>query len=431
MNNLLTAASTLCLVLSASSGGAADFFFKDGDRVVMIGDSITEQHLHSSYVEAWTLTRFPAWDLKFVNSGIGGDTSPGGNGRFKRDVLAYAPTAMTVNFGMNDAGGPNDWPLTNERDDKEYRKGLQGIADQAKAANIRVAWLTPQAVEIQAVGPSILNYNHNLEKFSADVKETAATNGNALFIDQFHPFVTAVDKARAADQKNRIGGGDPVHPGPPGQALMAATILKGMSFPTVVAATEIDLSSRKVVQNQNCEVVGLKVGLDGKIEFQQKDKALPFFPEEARSILPWVPILEEMNFYGLKVTGLKAGQYDVRLDGVKVGDYSATVLNTGVNLAPAVLKAGPVADQVKAVWTAIRAKNTYFHDKIFAGVLRAGGAPEFLEITPEQIEAKRQEVFKKRMEKMPELFADIKKALVMNSHLVEIVPVLETKTDTK
>lgn len=412
--------AAVCLFLALLPGEAADFALKDGDKVVMIGDSITEQHLHSSYVEAWALTRFPAWDLKFVNSGIGGDTAPGGNNRFKRDVLAYAPTAMTVNFGMNDAGGPgNNW---NEARFRNYMKGQQGIADQAKTAGIRVTWLTPQAVEIQAEGPSILPDNLNLEKFSAGVKEIAATNGNALFVDQFHPFAAVVDKARAANPKNRIGGGDPVHPGPPGQSLMAASILKGLSFPMLVAAVEIDASTGKLVASRNCTVEGLKIGADGKIEFQQKDNALPFFPEEAKSILAWAPILEEMNDYRLKITGLKAGQYELRLGGVKVGDYSAEVLGAGVNLAPAVLGAGPIADQVKAVWSAIRAKNQYFHDKIFHGVLRAGGVPDFLEITPEMLEAKRTEAFKKRMEKMPELFDAIRKALVMQSHPVEIAP---------
>src|SRR6202047_1976104 len=92
------------LVVAVPPSSAEEFFFKDGDVVVMIGDSITEQHLYSNYVEMWTVTRFPAWKLTFRNTGIGGDRSPGGNGRFKRDVLRYNPTAMTVDFGMNDGG---------------------------------------------------------------------------------------------------------------------------------------------------------------------------------------------------------------------------------------------------------------------------------------------------------------------------------------
>src|SRR3954452_9676264 len=94
----------LLLVAPPSPARAADFFFKDGDTVVMIGDSITEQHLYSNYVEMWTVARFPAWKLTFRNTGIGGDTSGGGNSRFQRDILRYHPTAITVDFGMNDAG---------------------------------------------------------------------------------------------------------------------------------------------------------------------------------------------------------------------------------------------------------------------------------------------------------------------------------------
>src|SRR5438094_4245514 len=90
------------VALWAAPARAADFFFKDGDTVVIIGDSITEQHLYSNYVEMWTVTRFPDWDITFRNVGIGGDRSTGGNSRFKRDVVAHKPTAMTVDFGMND-----------------------------------------------------------------------------------------------------------------------------------------------------------------------------------------------------------------------------------------------------------------------------------------------------------------------------------------
>src|SRR5262245_48093459 len=100
---------------------AEEFFLKNGDVVVMIGDSITEQHLYSNYVEMWTVTRFPNWNLIFRNTGIGGDTSTGGNRRFRRDVLAYQPTAMTVDFGMNDGG----YGGFQEGRYKAYMRGLQ------------------------------------------------------------------------------------------------------------------------------------------------------------------------------------------------------------------------------------------------------------------------------------------------------------------
>ena len=421
-NSLQSTAAAMSLLLAAMPCTAIDFFLKNGDKVVMMGDSITEQHLYSSYVEAWALTRFPAWDLQFFNVGIGGDNATWGGERFKRDVVSCGATAMTVNFGMNDCGGPGS--NFDEPRYKEFKNAMQKIADQIKAANIRVAWCTTTPAEVMDEGPSVLPYILNLEKYSAAVKEIAAANGDALFIDQFHPFVAAIDKARAVNPKNRIGGGDVVHPGPPGQTLMAAEILKGMSFPALVAAVEINAATRKVVQNRNCIIEGLKVAADGTIEFKQKDDALPFFPEgDAKNILPWVPILEQMNGYHLKVTGLKTGRYEVRLGGVKVANYSAVELGAGVNLAAAVLTAGPIADQVKAVAAAISEKNNYFHDKVFCEVLRGGDVPAFMEIPREQVEAKRMAVFNERMKKMPELFEAIRNTLVMQAHQVEIVPV--------
>ena len=202
-----------------------EFFFKDGDRAVVMGDSITEQHLYSNYLEAWTwLPIFPERKITFYNVGIGGDRSPSGSGRFVRDVAEYKPTVLTVEFGMNDAGYKAfQKPLFDN-----YMAGLAGIAKQAKESKLRVAWITPSPVERKENGPAIVGYNLTLEKFSEGVKKVAAENGG-LFVDQFHPCVAVENKARAVKPSNRITGGDMVHFGPPGHALMASAILKGMS----------------------------------------------------------------------------------------------------------------------------------------------------------------------------------------------------------
>jgi hypothetical protein len=49
--------------------------------------------------------------------------------------------------------------------------------------------------------------------------------------------------------------------------------------------------------------------------------------------------------------------------------------------------------------------------------------PEFMGISPEEVEAKRMAVFNERMKKMPELFEAIRKTLVIHDHQVEIVPI--------
>jgi lysophospholipase L1-like esterase len=389
----------------AKAPAAGKFFFKDGDKIVVMGDSITEQHLYSNYLEMWTVSRFPSWKLTFRNVGIGGDRSTGGNSRFKRDVLPYKATAMTVDFGMNDG---NYRPF-DEKAFAIYMKGLQGIADQAKAAGIRVAWVTPQPVEHNP-GNKAEFYNSTLEKFSAGVQQIAEKNGG-LFVDQFHPYWHVIKQARDAGEKGRITAGDAVHPGPPGQSLMAASILKGLHFPTLVAEVAIDATgSGKLVHARNCKVSGLKVG--DRVAFQQEDNALPYFPQAAKGILKFDPLLTAMNRYGLRVTGLTDGNYEIRLGGKKVAEHSAAELAKGVNLAEAALTTGPIADQVNKVWQAVESKNRYFHDMVFRGVVLNGRLKN----------QDRQALYEERMRRMPELDAAVRQALAMRPHEVEIVP---------
>ena len=163
----------------------------------------------------------------------------------------------------------------------------------------------------------------------------------------------------------------------------------------------------------------------GGISFKRLDSALPFFPEQAKSILKWAPLLEEMNEYGLKVTGLK-GKYEVKLGGKKVAEYTDKELAKGVNLAAAVLAAGPVADQVKDVVKAVNDKTNYYHGQIYSPLIlqrNIASNPDFKDVAKEDVAKHRDKLIAERMQKMPELDAAIRKALEPRPHLVEIVAV--------
>src|SRR5262249_16422507 len=158
-------------------------------------------------------------------------------------------------FGMNDGG----YKAFDEKLYDAYMKGLQGIADQAKKADIRVAWITPQPIERREPGDQLQAYNLTLEKFSAGVGEIAKKN-KGLFIAQYHPYLDVMNKARKTDPKILVTGGDAVHPGEPGQALMAAAILKGMHFPTLVSTVTIDLDAGEGgVKGNNCKITDAKL----------------------------------------------------------------------------------------------------------------------------------------------------------------------------
>lgn len=74
--------------------------FKDGDRAVFLGNSITDGGHYHSYIWLYYMTRFPYMDLRVMNAGIGGETAGDMYKRLDGDVLSKRPTVLTVTFGM-------------------------------------------------------------------------------------------------------------------------------------------------------------------------------------------------------------------------------------------------------------------------------------------------------------------------------------------
>ena len=112
--------------LAAGVRTNAEFPLKDGDIWVMAGDSITAQHLHSNYFEAFCFARYPQLKFAFRNSGVGGHTIPTTLARFDYDIAAWKPTVVSVELGMNDQGGtPTDKFVANMGAMVERIRGIQ------------------------------------------------------------------------------------------------------------------------------------------------------------------------------------------------------------------------------------------------------------------------------------------------------------------
>ena len=76
MKNLRIVGMFALLGMSAVvSVAKADPPLKSGDRVVFLGDSITEQKIHTRYVMNYFTLRYPGLDVTFRNAGMGGDSA--------------------------------------------------------------------------------------------------------------------------------------------------------------------------------------------------------------------------------------------------------------------------------------------------------------------------------------------------------------------
>src|SRR5207245_823469 len=99
-----------------------------------------------------------------------------------------------------------------------------------------------------------------------------------------------------------------------------------------------------------------------------------YIQPEARSILEYAPVVADLDRYLLKVTNLSPGTYTLTIDGEKAGSFTADELAKGANMA--LLTEGPIAKQAKAVSDAVFARNKYYHDQVFRGVVLNRNVPD-------------------------------------------------------
>jgi lysophospholipase L1-like esterase len=331
---------TLVLTALASlSLSAQDFYLKSGDTVVFYGDSITDQRLYTTFTETYAVTRFPTLDVRFVHSGWGGDRVSGGGGgpidvRLKRDVFVYKPTVMTIMLGMNDGR----YKAFDQDLFDTYANGIKNIVKAVKAERpgIRITLIQPSPYDDATRPPTFPGgYNAVLLRYSQFLKEFAQSDH--LDLADLNTEVFA-DLARA-------NGVDPegakkllpdrVHPGPGGHLLMAEALLKAWNAPSVVTSVEIDATERKAIRTDNTTVTELSA--DGSLTWTQTDKALPMpinmKDPSVRLAISVSDVEKALDQQPLKVTGLSASRYTLKIDGETIGTFTKQQLSDGMNLA--------------------------------------------------------------------------------------------------
>ena len=356
----------LLAILAASAAAQTapeSFYLHDKDTVVFYGDSITEQRLYTTFVETFVLTRYPQLHVRFVNAGWGGENAPGGNGgsadvRLTRDVIPYKPTVMTVMLGMNDGG----YVALNDERFNRYTAGMEHILAVTKEAfpGLRVTLIEPSPYDDVTVPPLFPGgYNSVLVRYGQYVSDLAARN-HMLLADLNGPVVEMLKKANLRNPegaKNLIPGR--IHPSAGGHLIMAESLLKAWGASPVVSAVEIDAASKEAARAENTTLTGLTVG--PAISWSQQDAALPMLvslrdrslPTNTRRgaatldlALDCSDFMDALNRETLRVRGLEAAKYALKIDGSQVGSFTREQLSEGVNLAAL---ATPMSRQALAV----------------------------------------------------------------------------------
>ncbi len=168
-------------------------------RVVFMGNSITEGWLNTD----------PAFftDNKYIDRGIGGQTTPQMLVRFRADVVNLAPKVVVILAGTNDIAG-NTGPSTLEM----IQNNLASMADLAKAHQIQVVLCSVLPVYDYPWKPG-LQPAEKIVALNAWIKQYAEKNGHT-YVDYWTPF---------ADERKgmkKAYADDGVHPTLAGYRLM-------------------------------------------------------------------------------------------------------------------------------------------------------------------------------------------------------------------
>ncbi len=75
---------------------------KQGDRLAICGDSITEQKMYSRIIETYLTVCVPQLEVTIRQFGWSGEKAPGFLARMENDVLRFGPTIATTCYAMND-----------------------------------------------------------------------------------------------------------------------------------------------------------------------------------------------------------------------------------------------------------------------------------------------------------------------------------------
>ncbi|AMR32251.1 hypothetical protein A0256_12880 [Mucilaginibacter sp. PAMC 26640] len=324
--------------------------FKTGERVVFVGNSITDGGHYHSYIWLYYMTHFPNRRMTFFNAGIGGDAIGQIADRFDADVLARKPTVLTLTWGMNDTGY-FEWYRKDAQAFMDNRltgsyKTYEGVEEKLKKrTDIRKIIIAGSPYDQTSKFTTKNIYPGKTEAFAKVIayQQESARKNNWGLVDFYHPMDAINKREQLKDSTFSLTPNDRIHPDNNGHLVMAYLFLKTQGLANnAVADISISAAGKKVSKAANCTVLNLAVTANS-VSFNYLAKSLPYpldtIPrgwgnnKKQSEALKVVPFTKEFNREILAVKDLKAGTYNLLIDGERMGSWSAADFAAGINMA--------------------------------------------------------------------------------------------------
>jgi lysophospholipase L1-like esterase len=194
---------------------------RPGDRVVLFGDSITEEGFYARHLARLLETPEAGERIEIFNSGVSLNRTWEGLDRLEADVLALRPDWVILAFGVNDAVhmAPD-----------EFRKATAQLVHRMQKENIKVVCATPSGMSPEPDGDN--KYFHTPDRSQAFDRTMAMEAGIVLEVAEAAHAVAAdiYGTFTRAGLPRRELMGSQWHPSDEGGRAYALTLLHALGF---------------------------------------------------------------------------------------------------------------------------------------------------------------------------------------------------------
>jgi len=244
-------AAVWALLACAAQAGAVRL--ENGQRVLFLGDSITQDGRYIAFLSAYLMAAYPERRLDIVNLGLGSETvsglsephhpypRPNLHERLDRALAKTKPDLVFACYGMNDG---IYYPFSEERF-TAYREGIMRLIYKLQGAGVKgIVLLTPPPFDPGSIEASRLQpqgreeygyrtpyrgYDSVLSRYGEWILSLEKSGSVDLAIDVHTPVASYIAGQRSIDPHFKSGDG--VHPNDEGHWIMASAILEALGEP--------------------------------------------------------------------------------------------------------------------------------------------------------------------------------------------------------
>jgi lysophospholipase L1-like esterase len=203
---------------------------KKGDRIIFLGDSITQQGAgpkgYVSLIKNVLAEMQKDLGIEVIGAGVSGNKVPDLQKRLDRDVLMKKPTLVVIYIGINDVWHGENNPKNGTPKDK-FEEGLKDIITKIKAAGANVLLCTPTVIGEKTGGGNKLDAQ--LDEYSA-ISRKLAKEMEVPLCDLRKAFLDYLKENNADNKEKGLLTGDRVHLNEAGNRLVAEVMLKALGI---------------------------------------------------------------------------------------------------------------------------------------------------------------------------------------------------------